>query len=283
MISSEDALRKMIAKSYEEEFGITDPDQVEKVLRDWLDDRKGQSFRFLDVEKTIPGAKRILDMASGCGTAVFHGLHQELDIYGLEPDIQKQELLRRWIDESGYPKEWIFRFHLGVGEALPYRDNTFDCIMSFQTLEHVNDPEGVLREMLRVTRSGGGIQILCPDYSGTFEGHYLLPWLPLLPRPVAKIYLRLLRRPLRGFNGINYVTGRNLKKSIRKIADVQKEWRVELIDGRYRHFKGLLKRFRFPNLPGLYFAYATYDYLRRVFREDWNVWLFVLVRKNDSC
>lgn len=53
--------------------------------------------------------------------------------------------------------------------ALPFADQSFDIVWSVWTLEHVIDPEAMLREMLRVTRVGGYI-FLCaawmvPDWA----------------------------------------------------------------------------------------------------------------------
>jgi demethylmenaquinone methyltransferase/2-methoxy-6-polyprenyl-1,4-benzoquinol methylase len=43
---------------------------------------------------------------------------------------------------------------------LPYADNSFDVVMSAHLLEHLQDPETALAEMVRVTRPGG-VVILC--------------------------------------------------------------------------------------------------------------------------
>ena len=48
-------------------------------------------------------------------------------------------------------------FTAGDANALPYADNTFDIVFCHQVLQHVGDPVGMLREMKRVAKSGGGI------------------------------------------------------------------------------------------------------------------------------
>ncbi|PKY03058.1 S-adenosyl-L-methionine-dependent methyltransferase [Aspergillus campestris IBT 28561] len=48
-------------------------------------------------------------------------------------------------------------FTAGDANALPYADNTFDIVFCHQLLQHVGDPVGLLREMKRVAKSGGGI------------------------------------------------------------------------------------------------------------------------------
>lgn len=44
---------------------------------------------------------------------------------------------------------------IGVGEQLPFRDNSFDVVMSYAVLEHVTDPQRCMNEMHRVLKPGG--------------------------------------------------------------------------------------------------------------------------------
>jgi SAM-dependent methyltransferase len=46
---------------------------------------------------------------------------------------------------------------------LPFGDDSFDCVVSFETLEHLDDHDGLLREFRRVLRPGGFLLISSPD------------------------------------------------------------------------------------------------------------------------
>ena len=54
--------------------------------------------------------------------------------------------------------------------ALDLPDDSFDVVHAHQVLQHVPDPVGALREMLRVTRSGGLVAVRDSDY-GHFSWH----------------------------------------------------------------------------------------------------------------
>jgi SAM-dependent methyltransferase len=47
-------------------------------------------------------------------------------------------------------------------ENLPFPNNTFDCIICTQVLEHLQEPEQVLKELCRVARSGGRLILTAP-------------------------------------------------------------------------------------------------------------------------
>ena len=47
--------------------------------------------------------------------------------------------------------------------ALPFPDDDFDCIVSFETLEHLEDQQGLLAEFRRVLRPNGFLLISTPD------------------------------------------------------------------------------------------------------------------------
>lgn len=51
-------------------------------------------------------------------------------------------------------------------QNIPYPDNTFDVVISLETLEHVPDPDQGLKELVRVTRPGGKVIITTPNYFG---------------------------------------------------------------------------------------------------------------------
>ncbi len=51
---------------------------------------------------------------------------------------------------------------LAAAERLPFVDSAFDVAICDQVLEHVKDPHEVMRELLRVTKSGGWIYIGVP-------------------------------------------------------------------------------------------------------------------------
>jgi SAM-dependent methyltransferase len=83
----------------------------------------------------IPGKKyRILDL--GCGEKPYYPLFKNWAAEYIGIDIYAGDLR-------------------GIGEFLPFRNNSFDLIISTQTLEHVNDPLKVISEISRVLTPGG--------------------------------------------------------------------------------------------------------------------------------
>jgi SAM-dependent methyltransferase len=66
---------------------------------------------------------------------------------------------------------------VGVGEKLPFADNTFDCILSTSVLEHVKNPFLCASEMKRVLKKDGEILCSVPfliPYHG-YPHHYYNP------------------------------------------------------------------------------------------------------------
>jgi SAM-dependent methyltransferase len=63
---------------------------------------------------------------------------------------------------------------LALNEQLPFRDETFDAVISCAVLEHVKDPFAAARELVRVTKRGGMIYADVPflqPYHG-YPSHY---------------------------------------------------------------------------------------------------------------
>jgi len=134
--------------------------------------------------------------------------------------------------------------------------------------------------MIRVARTA--VFLRAPDYSGTFEAHYHLPWLPLFPRPIAKIYLRILGKPISGLNTIQYVTKRRIKKTLRNYSvEVFDQNRFEIIEQKVKNRMHLDKLGLWGNFLGWMGAWAwrIYASIRRLFRVEKTINL-VIVKKN---
>lgn len=58
-----------------------------------------------------------------------------------------------------------------AGERLPFDDQTFDLILSHEVLEHVQDDQMAVSEMVRVLRPGGRIALFVPNRGYPFETH----------------------------------------------------------------------------------------------------------------
>lgn len=259
-------------------FGVTDDRWIDTVTDDWLNDETNSQGRYSDIVHFlvggIPQSARILDMACGCGTFVYYGLRHGLDVWGIDPEDWKHTFNRIKAEIYDYPSNWKDRFIKGVGEGMPFPNQSFDLISSYQTIEHVQDVRKCLREMLRVLRPGGMIFLRAPDYSlSTFEGHYRLPWLPMFPRALARLYLRVLGRPLSGLAAINYVASSPVKRML-------SDYDVKIVEPDVLHARRAI-RDRFPAtqfIGGwmLLFLWRLRRFAVTLFRKELNINLIIV-------
>jgi SAM-dependent methyltransferase len=65
---------------------------------------------------------------------------------------------------------------VGVGERLPFADQSLDVVMSSNVMEHVPRPGAVAREMVRVVRPGGLVVVSYTAWASPWGGHETSPW-----------------------------------------------------------------------------------------------------------
>lgn len=204
-----DFLHANTLREYREWYGVGDGPWVQRAVENYFDDASNYDRRWHVIPARRPAVGRILDIAAGCGTFMLHGLNRGYDVVGIEPEAWKREYYARKIELSGYARAHVGRMIAAVGETLPFADQSFDLVTTFQTLEHVADVERCIVEMLRVLRPGGVLYLRAPDYNCFFEPHYRLPFLPKMNRRCAERYLRWLGRPLAGLRGLKWTTERD--------------------------------------------------------------------------
>jgi SAM-dependent methyltransferase len=85
-----------------------------------------------------------------------------------------------------------------AGEALPFANATFDTVVAWDVIEHVQSPVAMLAEIARVLRPGGHCLITAINRRAWVDPHYHLRGINWLPRPMAE---RIIARRGRGKGG----------------------------------------------------------------------------------
>ena len=98
--------------------------------------------------------KRLLDV--GCGTGPFSLAAGERGAHVVSLDLGVQLLIRA--RARGAP-----RVVAGDAGQLPFPTGSFDIVLSSECIEHTEEPERALAEMLRVLRPGGVLVVTCPN------------------------------------------------------------------------------------------------------------------------
>jgi SAM-dependent methyltransferase len=145
--------------------------------------------RRVSLARSIASGGRVLDV--GCGTGRFlESLPDGYERVGVDPSASMLERAReRGIDAVQ-----------ASGGKLPFEDGSFDLVTTFAVLHHLIDRELVratLREMVRVTRPGGGVLV--------WDHNPLNPYWPVIMRRLPQdqgderlVPARLILDTLRG-------------------------------------------------------------------------------------
>lgn len=111
--------------------------------------RDGLIFEF--AKKFLAG-KKILEVGCGEGdrTKLFYSVSNQ--VFGI--DI---------VDKVKNEHKNHFQFLLADGRKLPFSDECFDAVVSFDVIEHIEEDKAVVDEMFRVCKKGGFLLLGTPN------------------------------------------------------------------------------------------------------------------------
>lgn len=129
----------------------------------WRDGQE-RRLRMINHWVDLSGA-RVLE--AGCGVGMYSSqIRRRYSLHVEAFDIEAERILEAQVDT---PHALV-----AAAEALPYRANWFDVIISNEVIEHVISDRRAVEEMVRVLKPGGRIVLFCPNrwYPVEQHGHY---------------------------------------------------------------------------------------------------------------
>jgi len=119
--------------------------------------------------------KMILDIGTGSGEIASY--------LGKENHVTSVDISDFRTNITGY------NFSL-ANESLPFKENSFDIIISNHVIEHVQDQQLHINEIKRTLKSNGALYLATPNRLWPFEAHYRLYFLHYLPQ---RLFIKILK------------------------------------------------------------------------------------------
>lgn len=109
---------------------------------------------------------RLLEIGCGAGNLLLQATVPGSHPVALDLSMQALTFVRSRLEESESaveaPNGWACI--QAIGESLPFRDNSFDCVLLSEVIEHLEAPQFSIREAVRVLGPGGRLLVTTPNY-----------------------------------------------------------------------------------------------------------------------
>ncbi len=144
---------------------------------------KHKAAKIMAVLRTVKDIRTadVLDVGAGSGVIASH-------IAGKCKSFVSVDISDRRIIKKGY------KFMKVSGAGLPFKNSSFDIVISNQVIEHTPAQQKHVNEIYRVLKEGGVCYLATPNRWWPVEVHSKLPCIGWLPRRVAGKMLKRLRK-----------------------------------------------------------------------------------------
>jgi len=109
---------------------------------------------------------RLLEIGCGAGNLLLQAAVPGSYPVALDLSMQALTFVRSRLEEANSDPQAATGFACtqAIGEYLPLEDESFDCVLMSEVIEHLEVPQISIREAARVLRPGGRLLITTPNY-----------------------------------------------------------------------------------------------------------------------
>lgn len=208
----------------------------------WQYEKGSETIKFYlknySTEEMFAG-KVIADIGCGAaGKSLYYASQGAKKVYGVEILGKYEDEANKLALELGLSDK--FEFVCADAAKLPFEDDSIDTMIMNDAMEHVDEPEKVIEECLRVLKKGGRLYANFPPYHHPFGAHLsdaiYIPWVHMffsekvlieaykelvkgMPDEAARLEFRISKRDdgSEYFSYINHMTIKRFEKILKKM------------------------------------------------------------------
>lgn len=152
-----------------------------------------RSFHYRLALNYLTPEDRVLDIACGYGFGSAMLANKVAEVIGADLDAETLVIVA-----EKYKQQSNLTFQAANGLSMPFADNSFDAIVSFETIEHL-DADGFLKEVQRVLQPGGRFIMSTPQNA---LGH-----VPINPHHIIEYSLEQITAKVASYLSLEKVMG----------------------------------------------------------------------------
>ncbi|MBW0011721.1 methyltransferase domain-containing protein [Mycobacterium sp.] len=111
---------------------------------------------------------KVIDVGCGAGRHAFEAYRRGADVVAFDRDESELRsaatILRAMAEQGEAPAAASAEVVVGDALSLPYGDQTFDCVIASEILEHIPHDDAAIAELVRVLKCGGTLAISVPRW-----------------------------------------------------------------------------------------------------------------------
>ncbi|GBG39104.1 class I SAM-dependent methyltransferase [Mycobacterium montefiorense] len=116
----------------------------------------------------IGPTSKVIDVGCGAGRHAFEAYRRGADVIAFDRDedeLQSVDAILKAMAEGGEaPAAASAQTVVGDALKLPYPDQTFDCVIASEILEHITQDDEAIVELIRVLKVGGMLAVSVPRW-----------------------------------------------------------------------------------------------------------------------
>jgi len=146
---------------YKERGSIHWKEMMSKDIRVFNAYHRARYGWILKVAHDVHG-KRVLDVGCGDGLLTYFLAKSGADVTGVDNEELGLQYAAQQLALHDQNKKLHYKFVQSSAYQMPFKQNSFDVVVSCEVIEHLGDPEKMLAESVRVLKEGGKFILTTP-------------------------------------------------------------------------------------------------------------------------